>query len=442
MIIKLERNKILQYISLYGLLLLCGSKVWVITQKRETTITLAIEVIVISIGVLMTLRPTMKKNHARDFLFLALIAIIVIFVRIRSGGAGISVLLEWGLYIFCVRITLEIDVNNFLDRYIWIIYVFAIISLIGFAIQIISPDLIKTIFVRYDSNFSEYAGWVNGQATYNAQSAWGKFLFTMDERHSTKNLGIYSEPGCYQIVLNSALYVILFMKDFISLDERKINRITIVLIVAIITCQSTTGYLSLGILLICYLFDSKREGTSQRGRIGFSISIVLVLLGLDYILNGTDSLLGSVIFSKLFGSGTSIDLSGGTGIYRIGSIFSSIVSMIQHPLGVGYDEIYTLIQTNLSGSAGAILIVTGAALGIPALIVFIWWTISPIVGSHDISRIAKVAFILIWLNTSLAQSEEIYTGIIFIPMILLECPRKSEAKDVNSLKEELYVGEQ
>ena len=248
-------------------------------------------------------------------------------------------------------------------------------------------------------------------------------MFTMDERHITKNLGIYSEPGGYQIVLNSAIYVLLYMRSFLSIDEVKIRHILSVLIVAIITCQSTTGYLGLGVLLIGHLFTKQREAISQRRKIRLTIFIVTILLGVDYLFNGQESLIGSVVLSKIFGNGNILDLSGSTGIYRIGSIVASVTCMVQNPLGVGYDNINRIVQNNFAGSAGAILMITGAALGVTALLVFIGWTISPILRSENISKVAKVVFILIWMNTALAQSEEIYTGIIFIPMILTEIDR-------------------
>lgn len=113
MIIKVSRTKILQYISIYGMLLLCGSKIWVITQKREAMITLAIELIIIILGIMMTLGKTGKKCYARDYLFLIMLSAIVAFVRFRTGGAGLTVLLEWALYVFCVRIAIEIDKKSF-----------------------------------------------------------------------------------------------------------------------------------------------------------------------------------------------------------------------------------------------------------------------------------------------------------------------------------------
>lgn len=76
----------------------------------------------------------------------------------------------------------------------------------------------------------------------------------------TRNNGIFNEPGLYQMVLNTALYFTMFFPEQLKCGAKKQERYMLILIIAIVTCQSTTGYLSLGAIIVGYLM------TKQKGK--------------------------------------------------------------------------------------------------------------------------------------------------------------------------------
>lgn len=324
------------------------------------------------------------------------------------------------------------DTEKFIERFLKVVYFIAAISIVCYVFQMLMPGVLKAILPQYDSNFS-YSIW-SDSVNYRTYSydAWGKFLFTFDEAHGKKNVGIFSEPGCYQIALNSALFCLLFLNSFIDSEmTEKRGRYFIILSIAILTSQSTTGYIGYLAIIFVYLFGKKEEENKIKRRILLALIILLGVLTVEFSVNGTDSMLSRAFLSKLFSDSNEVSLMESTGVYRTYAIYTSLTSMIQHPLGVGYAQINNLIAVLWdSSAAGAVLLVTGAALGIPTLVMIIVWTIYPVFISNSLKIGSKLLFVFLFFNTELAQSEEIYVTIIIIPLYLYVIKTRS----INSLQ--------
>lgn len=393
---------------------------WVTMQKRDLGLMHCIEILIIFVFVLSLIHNRRKYRVDYCFALIILLTIAVVFVRFNVGGAGIEVLLEWVTYILLAALAILLDAEHFIERFLRTTYFIALISIVCYIFQILYPDILKSILPQYESNFS-YSVWSDA-VNYNTFSfnAWGKFLFTFDEAHQYKNVGVFSEPGCYQIVLNSALYCLLFLPSFLSpdLSERR-GRYFVVLSIALLTCQSTTGYIGYLAILFAYLLDSKNEANQVRTRIIMMVIVLAGVLILEYSINGSDSILYRAVFQKLFTDTNEFSLTAGTGVYRIYTISTCLISMVRHPFGVGYDEINKMLATLWdSSAAGAVLLGTGAALGVPTILFIICWTLYPIIKCEELSTVAKVLFIFLYFNTELAQSEEIYVTIIVVPLFL------------------------
>lgn len=430
--LKIKKSSIIHYLLLYFLLLFNGSRIWIVTARRERTIAIAIQLFVVILALCFKLSKPKKYNFKYSLIELGVLALFIIFVRIRSGGVGISSLIEWAAYLLLAQITVLFDTKNVMQRFVNIVYVFATISIIGYVLQISFPSVLQSILPAYESNFSAYAGMSGQTILYRVQTAWGRFLFTFDERQITRNVGLFSEPGVYQIVLNSALFILLFMRGTTSFNAKQYRRRLIVLVIALLTSQSVTGYIGFIVLLLFYVVSKQNEkGDSGTKRfitvLGFMLLLFIVI---DYSIRSTSSLTYNVFLSRLFNSQGRIDLSASSGIYRLRTIETSLQLIFSHPLGMGYDAANNAIQVAFSGSSGAIILITGAALGIISLLSIIIWTVYPIIRSRQISKAAKTALIFIWINTELAQSEEFYTGFIIIVLYLLA-----------TLKENKIVGE-
>lgn len=420
MILTVNKNKIFQYISIYLCLLLSGSRFWAITQHRNTTSMYIIEFMVIFTYACCLIYNQKKYRLNFSVLLIILLTFSVVFTRLSVGGVGIEVLLEWTTYISLATIAVLSNVNRFLERFLKVVLFIALISIIGYFFQMFQPSILKAILPQYDSNFS-YSVWGDG---YTGEifpyHAWGKFLFSFDEMHRFKNVGIFSEPGCFQIVLNSALFILLFLPNYIGKDiQRRKAWYFCILSIAVVTCQSTTGYIGYFSILLIYLIKRSNGENKIRQRILFVLVVLFLTLAIDFSINGSRSLFYSAIVNKLVADSGGLSVSAGSGVYRMNTIITCISSMLNHPFGVGYDVINASISSTWEdGGAGAILLNTGAALGIPTILVFILWTLYPVFKSTIIKLPEKILFAFLFFNTALAQSEELYVTIIIIPIFL------------------------
>ena len=122
------------------------------------------------------------------------------------------------------------------------------------------------------------------------------------------------------------------------------------------------------------------------------------------------------ILSKIFSDHNTIDLGASlSGLARIGSIMTSLTSILQHPFGIGYDNYYKLLNTEATGYVAAEIMTTGAVLGIVPLVVIVYWLFKPIFKA-SIGRLGKVLFVFLYFNTALAQSSQFYPALICIPL--------------------------
>lgn len=240
--------------------------------------------------------------------------------------------------------------------------------------------------------------------------------------HPNRNVGIFSEPGVYQIVLNSALFCLLFLSKYKStIEAKKKMRYFYVYAIALMTCQSTTGYIGFLAIILVYFLSSYNSIEKIKQRIIIATIVILLYLIVEYSINGTNSLLYRAFIRKLVTSSGTISVTADSGIYRMRTLIVTIGSMIKNPLGVGYDKLNAMINGYASdgdGGAGAVLFCTGAALGILTMLVIVFWTLYPVFKSRLIKMPAKLLFAFLFFNTALAQSEEIYATIIVVPIFL------------------------
>ncbi|MFR5916053.1 MAG: hypothetical protein ACLUGJ_14015 [Blautia wexlerae] len=116
--------------------------------------------------------------------------------------------------------------------------------------------------------------------------------------------------------MNMALFVLLFWKDKLYFAaERRYRRCLNIILIGIITAQSTTGYLGLVLILFFFYFTHQEH---EVNRVKFYLMglvfIALVVLFVDYATRANDMILYKTDYRKLFGSsGSGFDVSSGTG---------------------------------------------------------------------------------------------------------------------------------
>lgn len=182
---------------------------------------------------------TLRRSAFVVWLVMSLFVIFVPLMFNDSLPTYIAIIMQLGIGLFCASI---IEPEDFKKKYIDIIVLFAGISLVGFGIGIIYPQIAFFFPETIGDASVDY---------YNA----GVYVFMKAKGYSdlvltSRNAGICWEPGCYQMFLNVAL---LFILDAESVERgRKYYFSLLILIITIITTMSTTGLILMLIILVCY----------------------------------------------------------------------------------------------------------------------------------------------------------------------------------------------
>ena len=237
-----------------------------------------------------------------------------------------------------------------------------------------------------------------------------------------RNNSIFTEPGIYQMFLNSALFILIFMRDSLRVFSRKkINIYLIVFVIALITTGSTTGYLGLVMVMITVLLGRKKTQQIETNRKEFKKIFRLILtistivgsvLLVDFIVRQTESTLYSFFIRKIlemFSDGTS-------GHARTSMISICMGIALIYPLGAGEDFVAPAIQNIDAGADGAILIHTFASIGIiPTLVILAYYFHR--IFNRNVPVLNALLIVGLYLNTALAQSRLLYPSLLMLPII-------------------------
>ena len=357
--------------------------------------------------------------------FIILFTISVLFTRIYTGGgAGINSLFQYLVCVLCTQMAIYSDKEHYLTRWIKFSCLFSAISIVFWAAFYAVPKLVTAYPGVY------YLIQIRGSVGY--EKYWhgkGLLLYSWVESHPTRNCGLFTEPGVYQIVLNMTLYILLFWQDKLEFSSSKeYRRYVAITLVALVSCQSTTGYLGMIMILTVFFFSGRAE-KKFRGIKGFMVGAVslglVVLLG-DYAARGEESILYSQFIYKLFGSEGGLDVSEGTGQYRAGTLVVCLDIMANYPLGVGYDRFTMMKEAYAGGLVASSLLLFPAVFGIFPWLILLGLLLIPVIMRQK----PMVAFLYIFLfvNTTLAQTDLLYPGFFMIPVYLVGVPNKRKEK--------------
>lgn len=417
--IHINKNMSLQYMLLYIMLLFNSSTVMNVFADKWPDRYMVLQLIIVLIwGTLFFLHRKSKIMVYTAFM-VGFLTFSVCLVRFFVGGVGISFLLENITCIAIATIAICVDYDKAAMRFVNIVYFLAIVSILFFFIQVIKPEILQAILPEYKSVMTydvwDYAQGVSVSINY---TTWGRFLFSMHEASLMRNTSIFSEPGNYQIILNAVMLILLFFRQQLGYSEKQYLKRLVVVIGALLTCQSTTGYVCAGIIFVSYALKKREIVSHVHMRIILILLSVILFLGVEAIVNGDESLFVSVIQDKLFGN-RQFDISSSTGYWRLVSITTSGLIMLKNPLGIGVENAYKIIDNAVSGATGGALMRMGASMGIVPFIAVIIWTLYPVIKLKYQSKYAKWPFAFFYFITVLAQSSVFYPGVIIITLLCL-----------------------
>lgn len=415
MVIKINRKGLVHYILIYFLILINQSSLYEYFLRGNK----------IRIGILVLFSFLIlikyKKTYNKYIGILVILLLCTSVTRALSGGIGIMAWVEYAIPIITCVYIINFDIENFFERFVKLTVFLATIGLIFFIFQIVNSELLKSLLLFRYNTLIDYRIWSDG---FNYQSyyyeGYGLFLYTYRNGGDAlmRNKGLFTESGICQMLYNSAIIILLYFPNKVNLSRKQIKQYLAVLIVAIITVQSTTGYMILGSLLISYLFVKNKNNKELKKYIFTLFLIGIVSLIADLSIRGTDSFLNIAIINKIFGSNNQFEIQG-SGMSRIGAAMLSISAMLKNPLGIGADNLFALQEVDTTAGGGAGIMKFGAMAGvIPFILCILFYTI-PILKAK-LNSIVKLLLLFFIFYTLFAQSNPFYPILIIFPIYLME----------------------
>jgi len=345
-------------------------------------------------------------RNQNAIVFSAFLVFSIAFVRLLSGNIGVDagmLNISQVLVVYCAFL---LDKKNFLNRYVDCIAILALVSLGGWILQLCAPTILNNIVPTQQNLF-------NKSGTYT--TTYHGLLFYVYSLTDSRNCGIYTEPGRYQSILHGALFILLLCPKYLNKSRRRMLFDVVIVILAIVSTQSTTGYLMLAIIMIGFVFTNKRQfNSSIKKCITGLVVLVTSLLIFDFLHNGSASLISSAVVKKLSETDANdMYSSGGARLRMIAICWNYIVTK---PWGVG-----TISVLGNNVSAGILKYI--GSLGVFPGIITLIWLFRPMFKYHD-SKIAALTFVVIYIYQGLSQTYMFYSGLLVIPIVLNELSKE------------------
>lgn len=407
MVLKVDAKKIIGYLLIYFMLIWNQSNLGKIYLKKFAPLVLVICAIALIIK--------SKKLSKWCGLCAFVLVISMILLRIFVGGICVDVVISFLSSVYLVGITVAYNKNEIYIRVINVIVFLAGASLILWIITLLFPTIYEMLIPRYETlmQYKIYSDAITFEEfNYGAR---GLFLYTMREVDKWRNTGIFTEPGIFQMVLNTGIFICLFMED--KLQCKNVKKKVLLLVTTLCTTQSTTGFIGLILIILFYMVSrSKEKRIFNKQTILIFLLVGGIILLADYQMRGSQSILQITLIDKLFSKGSISLIDNASSMARVGTIILTIGSILHHPFGIGYTNLNSLLRTDKTGFVAAEILTFGAVWGIIPLIFVLWWIFAPVI--KKISKSATILFILLYINTLLAQSNMFYPILILIPMAL------------------------
>ena len=253
-----------------------------------------------------------------------------------------------------VYASFKIDAQHYIQRLIKLIYYIAFISIIIFAItKTLGFGVSAVLYPFLYPSFSQ-----------DEIYSYGGFVYRFVFLHSDRNCGPFGEPGQYQCVLSVALYFVLFRSYLFPEKER--FRYLLVFFVALFTTLSTSGYIAMAVIIVCFLLQSKNK-VDKRTKYLFWVMFICSIFFFSYTDLGQD-FMNTAVYDKIYEEGQ-VDFSNKSGRARTESIAGVLMTIENNPAtlwGVGYDR---LNDMGLDGCAGLLFLLLAIGV-VPYSILF------------------------------------------------------------------------
>lgn len=264
---RVYRGEIWAWLSILCLIALSGWTYFTQAIRIETTVIWC----VISVLLMWTRRRKMKKSVFVLLVIIGCVLIINYFINISfmSSANAKDYLILFSEIVCIALLVTATSLDEFQYKYVKILELISIISIMCFIIQITNFSLVQNI-ARTDIVKGYTISWFH---------TWGRtYIFN-------RNAGPFWEPGAYQGYLVIALLIVLKNKTY---DKHYWELILLALTIA--TTMSTTGYVVLIILACYFLYRYSKNSMKKSKDIALAIFriliiVVLSIMAIQYLMN-------------------------------------------------------------------------------------------------------------------------------------------------------------
>jgi hypothetical protein len=203
----------------------------------------------IILTVILALRWKIKFDATFYFLIFCF-AIYFTAISIKDTQIHPSFFLGYGIKFFSVYVVLKALKTNLFKIYEQVLYFLAIVGLFMWVVQtILGGDTLFYYFSKIPgmSAFSYVTGEGANAILYSVQPTEYSIISFMIPR----NCGFAQEPGSFAVYICLAIFINLFITN----SEKYSKKLFWVLVVALISTQSTTGYMIFMLIMVFYVFS-------------------------------------------------------------------------------------------------------------------------------------------------------------------------------------------
>lgn len=245
---------------------------------------------------------------------LILIFMFMITQIVNMDGEIIKYIYNVFLVCLTVLVVSNLDIENFLDAYLDIIYFFACASMIAFIFCLSW----KSIFSVFPTIVNESGDWF----FYIGVGVIPKtVLITIPRMY-----GIFREPGTYTCFLSLALIIDLFVSKNKSIKKALIISCTMLL------TFSTAAFFLIAITFAIYFYNDffENSDTRKKNRALFFLLVIFVIV--FFVIIGQERI-WELVFKKLYVKNASLDA-------RLGSIEGNLRLFFSNPIsGKGWNYV-------------------------------------------------------------------------------------------------------
>jgi len=359
------------------------------------------------LGTILALRWRIVFN-SQFYLLIFFYFAYFIAVTVKFGEFRPTIFLNYIFIFFTVYAIVKSLKTNMFIIYEKVLYVFSIVGLLLWGVQtLLGGDTLFSI-INHLPNLSTFSN-VSSQGLniiiYSIQPSISSMVHGVP---IPRNCGYAWEPGAFAVFISLAIYINLF---FITNDQGRRKRLWI-LVIALISTQSTTGYVILLLLLFFFLLN-KRVNT-----LVLLSPILIIIIGLLFSLPFMGEKIADVYrqvaeIDLIIENSVTLGTSYAPG--RFASFVIAFKDFLDNPiLGLGSvnEQSWTY---KLGASIGSISGI-GNLLAQFGLIGFLFFISSAVMSSILYSRKynykGKLLFFLIILMISVSYS------ILFLPMVM------------------------